>query len=353
MNDPVSTPPAGARRRLARLPIRIGRALLTLVLALAIAWASLAILYSPLPVPEMVRAGLALAFAWFGVWALWMSHRPAMQLGFGALYAVVFLGWAFVEPSHDRPWRADVAVMPRATINGDNVRITGVRNFDYRSLDEFTPRWETRDVRISSITGIDFYVSYWMPGPVGHTFLSFTFADAPPLAVSIETRPEVHEGFSPLQSLFKQFELIYVVGEERDLVGVRTNFRNENVYVFRLRLRAELARELFQVYMRRINELADRPEFYHLLSNSCTVNIVRYANKIGRTGGVDLRHFLNGWVDRYFYDARLLDTSLPFAEFRRRSRVSPEVSPTLGVEEFAQRIRKNVPGMDTERTGEP
>jgi hypothetical protein len=347
------TPRPGLRSRLLRLPIRIARVLLTLVLALAVAWASLAILYSPLPVPEMVRAGLALAFAWFGIWALWISGRPAMQVAFGLLYGAVFIGWTFVEPSHDRNWRTDVSVMPRATIVGDRVRITGVRNFDYRSREDFTPRWETRDVRVSSIAGIDFYVSYWMPGPVGHTFLSFTFADAPPLAVSIETRPEAHEGFSPLQSLFKQFELIYVVGEERDLVGVRTNFRDEKVYVFRLRLRADIARELFEVYIRRINELADRPEFYHLLSNSCTVNIVRYANKIGRTGDVDFRHFLNGWVDRYFYDARLLDTSLPFAEFRRRSRVDPTISASLGIEEFARRIRENVPGMTAEPTGGP
>jgi hypothetical protein len=338
---------------LTRLPLRLARGLLTLVLALAVAWGALAIFFAPLPLHEMLRAALAMAFAWFGVWALWVSGRPTTQLAFGATYLAVFVAWTFIEPSHDREWRKEVSVMPHATFRGDQVRITGVRNFDYRSLDDVTVRYEDRTVRISSITGIDFYISYWMPGPVGHTFLSFTFSDAPPLSVSIETRPEVGEGFSPLRSLFKQFELIYVVGEERDIVGVRTNFRNENVYLFRLRLRADLARQLFLVYMERINQLAERPEFYHLFSNSCTVNIVRYANAIGRTGNVDFRHFLNGWVDRYFYDARLLDTSLPFAEFRRRSRVDPAVSASLGVEEFAHRIRENVPGMNTDPTGEP
>ena len=91
----------------------------------------------------------------------------------------------------------------------------------------------------------------------------------------------MHEGFDPLASLFKKYELIYVVGEERDIVGVRTNFRDEDVYVYRLRLPAENARQLFLVYLARINQLADRPEFYHLLSNSCTVNIVRFANLVG------------------------------------------------------------------------
>ena len=165
--------------------------------------------------------------------------------------------------------------MPRATIDGDRVRITGVRNFDYRSRDDFTVRYKEREVSLSHLTALDFFISYWMPGPVGHTFVSFIFDNAPPLNISIETRPEVHEGFDPLASLFKKYELIYVVGEERDIVGVRTNYRDEDVYLYRLRIPAENARRLFQVYLERINELADRPEFYHLLSNSCTINIVQ------------------------------------------------------------------------------
>ena len=236
--------------------------------------------------------------------------------------------------------------MPRATIDGDRVRITGVRNFDYRSRDDFTVRYEEREVSLSHLTGLDFFISYWMPGPVGHTFVSFIFDNAPPLNISIETRPEVHEGFDPLASLFKQYELIYVVGEERDIVGVRTNFRNEDVYVYRLRVSAENARQLLQVYLERINELADQPEFYHLLSNSCTINIVRYANLVGRSGDIDLRHYLNGWVDRYFYDTRLLKSQLPFAELRRRSRVDEAIKASEGTEEFSQHIRESMPGMN-------
>ena len=139
--------------------------------------------------------------------------------------------------------------------------------------------------------------------PVAHTFVSFGFDNAPPVSISIETRPEIGEGFDPLPSLFKQFELIYVVGDERDLVRVRTDYRNEDVFLYRLRTSPEVARRLFLVYLDRINELADRPEFYHLFSNSCTINIVRYANLAGRVGRLDIRHILNGWSDRYLYDA--------------------------------------------------
>ena len=207
-------------------------------------------------------------------------------------------------------------------------------------------RYEEREVSLSHLTGLDFFISYWMPGPVGHTFVSFIFDNAPPLNISIETRPEVHEGFDPLASLFKQYELIYVVGEERDIVGVRTNFRNEDVYVYRLRVSAEAARRLLQVYLARINELADKPEFYHLLSNSCTINIIRYANLVGRTGAIDLRHYLNGWVDRYFYDTQLLNSQFPFAELRRRSRVDEAVKASEDIVEFSQHIRESVPGMN-------
>jgi len=316
-----------------------------LVLALALAWASLAIYFSPLPWAGL-RIGLAVAFAAFGIWALWLTRRPRMRWVLAGLYLAVLVGWSFIKPSHDREWRQDVAVMPRATVDGDRVRITGVRDFDYRSRDDFTVRYEEREVSLSHLTGLDFFISYWMPGPVGHTFVSFIFDNAPPLNISIETRPEAHEGFDPLASLFKQYELIYVVGEERDLVGVRTNFRKEDVYVYRLRVSAESARNLFRVYLERINQLADHPEFYHLLSNSCTINIVRYANLVGRSGDFDFRHYLNGWVDRYFYDARLLNSQIPFAELRRRSRVKETVQASEPTAEFSQHIRESVPGMN-------
>src|SRR5262249_39636644 len=152
---------------------------------------------------------------------------------------------------------------------------------------------------LARLTSVDLFISYFMPGPVAHTFVSFNFDGAPPVCISIETKPEVGQGFAPVASMFKQFELIYVVGDERDIVRSRTNVRNEEVYLYRIRTSPEGARRLFLVYLERINELAERPEWYHLLKNSCTVNIVRYANVAGRVGRWDYRHLLNGWIDRY------------------------------------------------------
>ena len=203
-----------------------------------IAWATLAIYYSNLPWAGL-RLGLALAFAAFAIWAFWLSRQRRMSVVAIALFLGVVAWWISIRPSHDREWRPEVAVMPRVVIDGDRVRITGVRNFDYRSRNDFTARYEEREVWLSRLTALDFYVSYWSEGLVGHTFLSFIFDNAPPLSISIETRPEVGEGFATVASMFKQFELIYVVGDERDLVGVRANHRQEPVYLYRLNTSAE------------------------------------------------------------------------------------------------------------------
>ena len=313
---------------------------------LLIAWATLAIYYSNLPSAGL-RLALALVFAIVATWLLFLSRdRRAF-----AIFVVLFLGvvaWFLsISPSHDRPWRLEVAVMPRATIDGDRVHITGVRNFEYRSVNDFTVRHEEREVQLSHLTAIDFFVSYWskglIGGLVGHTFLSFIFDNASPLSISIETRPEVGEGFNPLASLFKQFELIYVVGDERDLVRVRTNFREETVYLYRLNASPDDARRLFMVYLKRINELADRPEFYHLLSNSCTINIIRYANAAGRRGRFNIRHLLNGLIDSYLYHSGRVDTTLPFDELRRRSQINEAAQAADDAPDFSERIRASLP----------
>lgn len=309
---------------------------------LLIAWAGLAIYYSNLPWPS-ARLGLSIAFVAFAIWAFWISRRRRASLAGYAVFAGVVVWWIAIPPSHDRPWRPEVAVMPRAIIDGDRVRFTGVRNFKYRSRHDFDARWEEREVQISHLTGIDFYVSYWREGPVGHTFLSFLFDNAPPLSVSIETRPEVGEGFDPLASMFKQFELIYVVGEERDLVGSRVIHRPELVYLYRLNATPEDARALFMVYLERINELADRAEFYHLLSNSCTINIIRYARALGQSRGFDIRHYLNGWIDGYLYDSGRLTTDFPFEEMRERSLIDDKVRAAIDAPDFSQRIREGLP----------
>jgi hypothetical protein len=307
-----------------------------------IGWAALAIYYSNLPW-DWLRLALALGFTAFGIWTLWIARKRFFYLVFTVLFAVVLVWWLSIQPSHYRQWQPEVAVMPRVVIAGDRIRITGFRNFDYRSRNDFTIRYEEREVLLSHLIGVDFFISYWMPGPVGHTFVSFIFDNAPPVSISIETRPEIGQGFSPIASLFKQFELIYVVGDERDIVRVRTNYRNEQVFLYHIKISPENARRLFLIYLKRVNELADRPEFYNLLSNSCTVNIVRYANSAGRVRRFDIRHYLNGWIDGYLYSTGWLNTTIPFEELRRLSNINQAAQAADNSADFSQRIRAALP----------
>lgn len=309
---------------------------------LLIVWATLGIYYSNLPWPG-VRLVLAIAFAAFAVWALWLARDRRMLVVLAGLFIAVVSWWILIPPSHHRPWRPEVAVMPRAVIEGDRVRLYDVRNFTYRSRNDFTERYEQREVWLSHLTAVDFYVSYWSEGLVAHTFVSFIFDNSPPLSISIETRPEVGEGFDPIASLFKQFELIYVVGDESDLVGVRANHRREAIYLYRLNASPDDARRLLLVYLARINELAERPEFYHLLTNSCTINIIRYANAAGRAGRFDIRHLFNGLIDSYLYHSGRIDTTLPFDELRRRSQINEVAQAADGKADFSERIRAGLP----------
>lgn len=346
MSDIAQPKPVSKRGFLARSFGWLWTAVKFLFLLLLIIWASLAIYYSNLPSPT-ARFLLAVAFAAFAIWAFWLTRRRLM---FGTAM-VLFLGvvawWITIQPTGEGNWRPEVAVKPRAVINGDNVHITGVRNFEYRSRNDFTPRFETRDYQLSHLKGVDFIVSYWNEGLigrfVGHTFLSFTFDNAPPLSISIETRPEVGRGFEPVASAFKQFELIYVVGDEKDLIGSRVMHRGEFVYVYRLNASLADARELLLIYLNRINELAKRPEFYNLFSNSCTVNIIRYANAAGREGGFAIGHLFNGLIDSYLYHTGRIYTDLPFYQLRAQSRVNDAVRAAYGQPDFSERIRATLP----------
>jgi hypothetical protein len=340
--------PTPARRWLPtwiRRPLRwLGKLFRWIAQCLLVTWATLAIYFSNLPWP-WARIALALTFAAFAVWALWIPRRTEWRWAFIGVFFAVVIWWIAIPPSHDRPWRPEVAVMPRVVVDGDRVRLIDVRNFYFRTREDFDPRYETREISLAHMVSLDLFISYWSKGPVAHTFLSFGFDDAtPPVCISIETRPEIGESFDPLASMFKQFELIYVVGDEKDIVRVRTNVRHEDVFLYHIRTTPERTRALFRVYVDRINHLAEHPEWYHLLSNNCTLNIIRYARVATGWGSrFDHRHFFNGLIDRYAFGAGILDTSLSFEELRRRSHINAAANAAGDASDFSARIRVGLP----------
>ena len=317
-------------------------------LAIAIAgmtvWATLAIYYSDLP-GERLRIGLAAAFALGTLGAfLFLRNRRRTLLGFLAAFAILLLWWASIAPSNRRDWQPEVAVLPYATQDGDLVTLHNVRNFDYRTEQDFVARYDQRTFDLRRLDAVDLIAVYWAGDAIAHVMVSFGFAGEH-VAISIETRKEKGEAYSSIAGFFKQYELVYVVGDERDLVRVRTNYRRpeELVYVYRTRMNPTNARRLFLEYMQRINLLNERPEFYNTLTTNCTTDVWSLTRALSDRVPLDWRVLLSGYFPEYAYDLGSLDTSLPFAELKARSLVNDKAHAADQDPDFARRIREGLP----------
>ncbi|MEX1048933.1 MAG: DUF4105 domain-containing protein [Akkermansiaceae bacterium] len=305
-------------------------------------WSALSLYWFVVPLPWL-QVLLSAGFLALALTALFFRPSPRLFKVLSAAVLLVLVGWIAKRPTHAREWRPEMAVMPSARIDGDEVTLHHVRDFNYRSKSDFDVRYEDREIRLSDLQSVDFLVSHWSSDAVAHTFVSFNFGNAEPVCISIEARLEMGETYSPVASCFKEAELIYIVGSERDLIRVRTDFRDEKVYLYRTRATPAVARRLFLSYLEKINELAAKPEFYHLLSNNCTVNILRHTREEGTRGEFDMRILLNGYVDGYAYTRGALDTTMPFAELRAASLVSPTAAGVGEARDFSSRIRAHLP----------
>lgn len=280
--------------------------------------------------------------------ALWARGRKWASVGALLLAVLVALWWGLLQPSNERNWQSDVSREPWADVNGDLVTIHNMRNFDYRPEEktgEINPRWETRTVRLSQLTGLDAFLNFWGVSWMAHPILSFQFKDAPPIAFSIETRKEKGEAYSALGGLYRQYELVYIVGDERDLVRVRTNYRmGEDVYLYRTTLPQEYVRERFLEYIRSMNELHAHPRWYNAITANCTTSI-RSQRSIAARSPWDLRILLNGRIDEMFYERGMLVTDgLTFPELRRRALINAAAKEADQDPEFSRRIRTGIPG---------
>lgn len=318
--------------------------LLTPVALLALVWA-LAAIWIDGPASRSLAGGFAVAFAMASLVVFFVVRPWLRAIGaFALLFAIVLGWWLSLAPSNDRDWEPSVARTPRAVLDGDLLTIENVRNFDYRTETDFDEVWETRTYDLSKLTGVGIYLSYWSSPLIAHTVMSWTFEDGPPLAVSIETRKEADEEYSAVLGFFRQFELYYVVADERDVVRVRSNYRGEDVYLYPLDAEVETARALLLDYVATINELAGRPEWYNAATHNCTTTIRHHIEAIGASGPWDYRFLVNGQLDELAYEQEAVDTSLPFPELRRRSNIVERANQADDDPDFWKRIREGLPG---------
>lgn len=259
-------------------------------------------------------------------------------------FAAVLVWWLTLVPSHQREWSIEYSKLPEARIEGDTLTVSNVRTFDYPRGGEPVPRWETRTYRLADLEGMDLAVNYWGSPWIAHPIVIFRFKDQLPLAFSIETRREAGEEYSALAGFFRRYELIVLAADERDLLRVRTGFRQgEDVYLYATTATPERARRRLMEYVDTINALQDRARWYNAVTSNCTTAI-RGMRK-GDPMPFDWRMLINGFGDEMLHERGLLrDDELPFAELKQRAHINPAATAAHEDPEFSRLIRAGRPG---------
>ena len=326
-----------------RVAARILAAVLFLPVVLFCLWAAAAIWIDG-PVSRSLAGALValLVLAYLGVF-VFVRPFPRMVLALALLALAVDMWWLRIPPSNDRDWMPDVAHPARAKIEGNRVMIGNVRNFVYRSDTDYDANWDTRTYDLDKLRGVDLFISFWGPTLYAHTIVSWEFEDSPPLAISIETRKEKGESYSALLGFFRQYELYYVVADERDVIGVRDLFRGEHTYLYRLAAPIPNAKGLLLDYLEEVNGLADKAKWYNAMTQNCTTSI---RNRVMHAGGhvpLSWKLLANGYLDGLMYERGSLGHSMPFAELKQKSEVTERAKAAGMSSDFSARIRDGLP----------
>jgi hypothetical protein len=257
-------------------------------------------------------------------------------------FVAVARGFGSIQPKANAQYPPELT-LPDAEFRGDNVTIYNVRNCSYRSPNDFDVRYETRTYDLNDLKTLDVMVNYWGMDLIAHTFLSFGFSDGRYIAVSVEIRPEIGKAYDMLQGFFKQYNLIYIWADERDLVRLRTNYKKEDVYLYRTTLSPENVRKMFVSMLETTHAMAGKPQFYNTATNSCTNTLGNHliAAKIAKIPFWK-RRFLTGDVDRRMYNDGLLDRSVPFPELRREANIDDRAQKADQDSDFSEKIRTHL-----------
>lgn len=330
--------------------ILTARLLLTLLAGLlasvAGVWATLALWYQ-LPGSKGVRwvgsvlwgiAVVALASVAFS------RHSWLPLVAYVLAFAAVVAWWSTIRPSNHHVWSDDVAQLMSGKVDGNQVTLSNVRNFSWRSEVDYDRRWETRTYDLDRLVSADAVLSYWSSKSIAHAMISFGFSDGEYVVFSVEIRKKSGQKFSPIGGFFKQFEMILTAADERDIIRVRTNVRGEDDYLYPLQVSTAAMRELFLSYVQAANTLLDHPAFYNSVTSNCTTMVYGMAKKISPGLPHDARLLLTGYLPEYLYEIGALDQSVSLDELHRRGRVTERARAALPADNFSQVIRVEVNG---------
>ncbi len=258
------------------------------------------------------------------------------------LFAAVLTWWLCLQPSNARDWEPEYRLMPSVRRDGDRIHFDNIRNATYHTADDATVAYDDAEFDLRTLNEVDLVSSYWAGNAIAHVFLSFGFNDGRHVAISVETRRERGEAYSALAGFFRRYEIIYVVADEGDLIGVRTDIRRESVYLYRLRATPDERRALLLSYVDRIETLSKTPEFYNTLDNNCTTNVLARANAASGQIPDSWMVLVSGYADRYVYELGRIDSNRPFADVKSASRIRRPPGAAVGPG-FSADIRRTLP----------
>ncbi|WP_136475632.1 DUF4105 domain-containing protein [Pseudomonas sp. DG56-2] len=322
------------------------RLLLTPVFVLTTVWGSFALLYR-LEWPLPASSALIVLWCLLGVGSLLLLWRRPVLWAVAAYLLVLALlqgWWQTLQPSNQRTWGDDVARMTQGWTKGNLLWLINVRNFDWRSDDDYDIAWEDRQYDLRQLQSVDLLTSYWGMPAIAHILVSFGFQDGRQLVFTVETRKEEGERYSELGGFFKEYELSIIATDERDAVRVRTNVRDEDMYLYRIDMTVPAMRELLLSYVAQANALAERPRFYNTLTANCTTIVFEMVQSILGGLPVDHRLLLTGYLPEYVLDIGGLQKGVTLEELRRRGRITDRARLAGDVPDFSTQIRLGVPG---------
>ncbi len=260
-----------------------------------------------------------------------------------AAFLLVRFVWGFNSPSNDRDWQELSRTLPAAEFDGQRVRIRNVRNVAWRTETDFDLKWEEREYDLDQIQRADFIVVPFALGrALAHVFVSFGFEDGEQIAISVEIRKERNESYSPIRGMFRHYEITYVIGDEKDLIGLRANVWKEPVHLYPIKATPEQARAMFVDMLRRANRLAARPRFYNTLLHNCTTAVVEHANELreNKIGLWNWRIVLPGFSDGLVHELDLLDFNGTLEEARIRFLINDRAAFIPDSREWSRQIRQ-------------
>jgi hypothetical protein len=347
----IAVQPHPGRGVVTRCLIGFSLTFLWLVIAVLSFWA-LAALFIDIRL-SLLKIPLTIVYAvtLIVILARYKLHIRSALLCLGC-FCLVLAWWLNLKPTNSGPWQADVDRPAWFEMHGDQMIIHNLRNCDYRTETDYSNCWSDRAVNLSALRGVDLFFTTWGVRWIGHPILSFQFGNDQHVAFSIEARYKPGQAYSAILGFFRQYELIFVVADERDVIRLRTNFRkDEEVFLYRAKMGPESARAILLTYVQYLNQLKDHPEWYNALTRNCTTTLDKQiSSEVAKPQPWNYQFLVNGTLDELLYDrGRLVTDGLAFKDLKSGAHINAIARAADKYADFSAIIRANRPGFENSK----